>query len=430
VPGPDAEMATVVQEGPAGPPPVVEEEEIAPPPPPPPPRRPLLWPWLLLLLVLVAGGLLALWLLTRDNDHKGTATDVVVPNVVGQKQGAAVRRLDRAGLTSRILSRPSKVAAGTVFQEQPDPGSRVARGSVIALSVSSAATVSVPDVVGARVAAAVRVLRARGLVVETASVASPKEAGLVLGQSPRAGAQVAKGSTEVIRVSRGLVTVPDLTGQPRADAIAALRGAGLVPQAFTVPSSQPKGTVVAQLPRAGRRVPQGSKVRINLSNGRSTGGGVAPPPQAPPPPPPPPPPPATKLDVPDVTGQSQQAAQRQLNSAGFKARVVYVPSDEPVGTVVTQSPVGGTSARRGTRVQLNASLGPDSGPQQSVPDVLGLDPRAATARLTAAGFKVQRLTQNVSVSSQNGVVVDEQPAGAKSVPAGSAVTIYVGRLTG
>ena len=56
-----------------------------------------------------------------------------------------------------------------------------------------------------------------------------------------------------------------------------------------------------------------------------------------------------------------------------------------------------------------------------------LDPSAARAKLTAAGFKVQTLPQGVTDPNQVGVVVDEQPAGGKNAPAGSVVTIYVGR---
>ena len=407
----------MVQDEAAGAPPVVEEE-AAPPPPPP---RPLIWPWLLVLLLLVAGGLVALWLVTRDNDHKRGAT-VTVPRVIGEQQAAAVDRLNRAGLKSKILSGTSTAAAGTVFAEDPHAGSTVTRGSTITLSVSSAETVTVPNVVGKKASAAVPILRRRGLAVQTSSVISRKPAGVVLGQSPAAGAKVAKGSTEVIRVSRGLIQVPNVVGQPRASAVASIRGAGLVPEAFTVPSTQPKGTVVAQRPRAGTRVPRGSKVRLNLSNGRSTGG------VPPPPPPPPPPPAATRVAVPDVTGQAQEAAQRRLNVAGLKSGVVYVPSDQPQGTVVSQSPSGGTTVKRGSRVQLNASLGPNPGTQKTVPNVVGMNPQQASSRLTSAGFKVQRLAQKVSVQSQNGVVVDEQPAGGRKAPAGSTVTIYVGKF--
>jgi len=46
----------------------------------------------------------------------------------------------------------------------------------------------------------------------------------------------------------------------------------------------------------------------------------------------------------------------------------------------------------------------------------------------SAGFRVQRLTQKTSVRSLSGKVVDVQPAAGVRAPAGSPVTIYVGRF--
>jgi beta-lactam-binding protein with PASTA domain len=399
--------------------PVVEEDFEEPPPPPPPRGRPpVLWPWLLLLLVLVAAGLVAVWLLTRGNDHKG-ASSVTVPNVIGQKQGPAVDRLNHDGLTSRVVAKPSSQPAGTVFAESPGPGTHVARGSVVTLTTSSTAQVTVPDVVGDKGPAAIRKLRAEGFSAQTVSVNSTKPAGVVISQSPAAGASVAKGSTAAIRVSQGPTRVPNVVGQTRAAATSVLRAAGLVPEPFVVPSSQPKNTVLAQRPRVGASAPRGTKVRINISSGIPPAGGV---------PPPPPPAPASKA-VPDVTGQLQQNAQRRLNAVGFKSRVVFVPSDQPEGTVVSQSPAGGTTAKSGTRITLNASLGSNPGAAQAVPKVIGLDPHTARARLEAAGFQVQRLTQKTSVRSQSGKVVDVQPARGVHVPAGETVTIYIGRFS-
>ena len=421
------ERETVVEEGPPGPPPVVEEEVA---PPPPPPRGPLIWPWLLLLLLLVAGGLVAWWLVTRDDDDgRATPSAVIVPRVVGERQERAVAEINGAGLTARVVTKPSAAAAGTVFAQRPHGGARVARGSNVTLSVSAAETVVVPEVVGKRASEAISVLRGKGLVVETASVSSEKPSGIVLAQSPAAGESIAKGSTVQIRISRGLALVPDVTGQSRGTAVSTLRGAGLVPAVVNVPSPQPRGIVVAQRPLAGTRVPQGSRVQINVSRGRpaptTTGA-------SPPPPPPPAPPPAgtTTRSVPDVTGQRQEAAQKTLNGAGFKAGVVYVPSNEPQGTVVSQSPAGGLTRRTGTRIQLNVSLGPNPGTQKVVPDVVGLDPQAARTRLSSAGFNVQTLIQTASSRGQNGRVVDEQPAGGGRAPARSTVTIYLGRLSG
>jgi serine/threonine-protein kinase len=126
-----------------------------------------------------------------------------------------------------------------------------------------------------------------------------------------------------------------------------------------------------------------------------------------------------------VTGLSQAAAQRQLSAAGFKPGVVYVSSSEAQENVVAQSPQGGTTAKRGSHVQLNASLGPNPGALQAVPNVLGLTARQATARLRSAGFKVQELTRKGS--GQVGKVVDEQPGAGREVPQATTVTIYVGR---
>ena len=410
-----AEAATVVEAGPPGA--VVEEEVVPPPPPPEPPPRPLLWPWLLLLLALVIGGLVAAWLLTRDDGNKGAST-VNVPNVVRLQQREAVQRLNQRGLIARMKTRASSAEPGTVVAQDPGPGADVVRHSVVTLTVSAVQTEAVPNVVGKREAAAVSALRAQGFQVKTVSAVSSKPSGTVLAQNPLAGARVAHGSTVTLRVSRGLVTVPDTVGQSRDDAVAAVRGAGLKPKAFTVPSSQPKGTVVAQKPLGGKRVPGGSVVRLNVSSGSTA---------AVPPPPPPPAKPAT-VTVPDVTGQQQDVAQKQLNAAGLKAGVVYVASDELQGTVVSQAPEGGTTQKRGTRIQLNVSRGPRA-VVKGVPDVRNLDAGEARAKLTAAGFRVQTLPQGVSDPSQVGVVVDEQPAGGKNAPTGSVVTIYVGRAS-
>jgi beta-lactam-binding protein with PASTA domain len=412
-----AEATTVVEEGP---PAAVVEEEVAPPPPPPGPPRPLLWPWLLLLLALVIGGLVAAWLLTRDNGDKGAST-VNVPNVVHLKQHEAVQRVNARGLIARSVTRPSSAEAGTVVDQDPNPGADVVKDTVVTLTVSKVQAEAVPNVVGQREPAAVSTLRAQGFQVQTTNVVSTKPSGTVIAQNPQAGARVGHGSTVTIRVSRGPVTVPDTVGQSRADAVAALGGAGLRPKVFSVPSSQPKGQVVAQKPLGGKRVAGGSTVRLNVSSGSTAA--------APPPPPPPPPSKPATVTVPDVTGQQQDVAQKQLNAAGLKAGVVYVASDEPQGSVVSQAPEGGTTQKRGTRIQLNVSLGPTPGTLKGVPDVRNLQPAAARAKLTAAGFRVQTLSQGVSDSSQVGKVVDEQPAGGRNAPAGSVVTIYVGRRT-
>src|SRR3954451_13065668 len=253
--------------------PVVEEEEYIPPRRPPMPE---LWPWLLLLLLLVVGGLLAAYFLTRDDDNdKGKpASAVTVPGVVGVKQDEAVRRLNDRGLVPQLKTLPSKFPRGTVFAQAPGAGTKVDRGSQVALSVSATAVVPVPNVVGQKTAAAIARLKAAGLRSQVTTVPAKAAAGAVLTQTPKAATRVAKDSTVVLRVSKGQSTVPDVRGQDAASAKAALRAAGLVPTVFQVPGAEPKGTVTGQNPLPNKKVSRGSKVRINVSTGAAGAGGT------------------------------------------------------------------------------------------------------------------------------------------------------------
>jgi eukaryotic-like serine/threonine-protein kinase len=247
-------------------PPVVEEDEYAPPP-----RPPEIWPWLLLLLLVVIGGLLAAYFLTRDNGNKkSSASAVTVPAVVGLKQSNAIKQLDERGLVPQLAAGPSKFPAGTVFAQDPGAGTSLNRGSLVKVSVSSAAQISVPNVVGSRTSAAVSRLKDAGLQSQVTTVAATAAPGVVVKQTPVAGTRVAKGSTVALNVSKGEATVPDVRGQPASDAKAALQTAGLLPVEFKVPSAQPKGTVTAQKPLPNKTVPRDSKVRVNVSTGSAS----------------------------------------------------------------------------------------------------------------------------------------------------------------
>jgi beta-lactam-binding protein with PASTA domain len=411
---------TVVDEG-APAPQAVEEEYVAPPRP----RPPTLWPWLLLLLLLVIGGLLAAYFLSRDNsDDKKSATTAAaatVPSVVGLKQNVAVERLNERDLVPRITTKPSTSPAGIVTAQDPVGGTEVGRRSPVTITVSGSEVTKVPKVVGVPATVAVKRLRTNGLAASTVSVASSKPSGTVLAQSPKAGASVSKGSTVSIRVSKGSTTVPNVVGQDQNGARAVLRGAGLVAAIFAVPNTQPKGTVVAQHPAAGSKVARGSKVRINVSTGSTAPGTTGTTTTTPA---------ASTVRVPNVIGLQQSAAQRRLNSAGLGSRVVYVASQKAAGQVVDQAPKAGTQVRRKTRVRIDVSLGPNPGPQASIPDVVGQDQQSATSSLQSAGFTVQAIMVPATDPSKDGVVVDEQPAGGSKAPKASQVTIYVGQSSG
>ena len=76
------------------------------------------------------------------------------------------------------------------------------------------------------------------------------------------------------------------------------------------------------------------------------------------------------------------------------------------------------------------SAGPNPQPTTTVPSVVGQDQATAANNLEDAGFKVVVLNRPVTNQSKNGIVVDEQPRGGSGIPAGSQVTIFVGRFPG
>src|SRR5438876_2385101 len=106
------------------------------------PRLPEIWPWLLLLLLLVIGGLFAAYFLTLADDNKKSSTSAVtVPAVVGLKESRVVKQLDERGLVPQLATGPSKFPAGTVFAQDPGAGTSLNRGSLVKVSVSSAADI-------------------------------------------------------------------------------------------------------------------------------------------------------------------------------------------------------------------------------------------------------------------------------------------------
>ena len=400
-----------------------------------PPDRDL-WPWLLLLLLLVAGIVIAAILLSGGGGKKkqarpatGTtvttkAGTILLPAVVGMKQAQATRKLEDLGLQVQAREQTSGgAAAGTVLAQTPKPGTRLARGRLVGLVVASGPPTSgVPNVVGMTAADAAAKLQAAGLHATRSSAPSPKPAGTVTAQKPPAGAKLARGATVALTVSKGppKVAVPDVTGLPRAKAERKVRAAGLTPNAAAVPSTQAAGTVVSQSPGGGATAAKGSKVRLNVAKGTTVpggGGGKTTPKPA-------------RVTVPDVVGKQQAAAQQALARTGLRSRVTYVQSQKPDGTVIAQTPAEGAKAKRSSRVALKVSTGPNAPQQAAVPDVVGESQAAATSDLENAGFQVQVVEQPTTDPSQDGIVIDQDPAGGSQAPNGATVTIVVGRSSG
>ncbi|GAB4086867.1 transglycosylase domain-containing protein [Myceligenerans cantabricum] len=131
------------------------------------------------------------------------------------------------------------------------------------------------------------------------------------------------------------VAVPsDLRGRDWNEVRQILVDLGLNAQKADVDSSEPQNTVVS-VPNEGQEVPVGSTLVLEVSTGAVE----------------------EVQTVPDVTGMDQNSARNQLRSFGYEMVPTTVAGDQPAGTVVSQSPGGGTELPEGSPVTVEVSDG-------------------------------------------------------------------------
>ncbi len=139
------------------------------------------------------------------------------------------------------------------------------------------------------------------------------------------------------------------------------------------------------------------------------------------------------VEVPSVVGFPVDEAAGIIERAGFAvARQEVGSSTYPPGTVVAQSPGGGSRAEPGSTVTLSvATPGAPSADVggSTVPDVLGQSESSAESELHSQGFDVRVVYQSESSPGQarknRGLVWKQSPSSGTSAEAGSLVTIWV-----
>jgi beta-lactam-binding protein with PASTA domain len=142
------------------------------------------------------------------------------------------------------------------------------------LDANEAATVAVPDVVDTTQAAATIAITDAGLTLGevTTAPSATVASGLVVSQTPDAGAPVAAGTAVALVISSGAappIATPDVVGMMQTAATGALTAASLTVGTVTSASSTtvPAGSVISQDPAAGTQLLAGSAVSLVVSSG-------------------------------------------------------------------------------------------------------------------------------------------------------------------
>lgn len=216
---------------------------------------------------------------------------VPVPRVTGLTEAAATARLDTLGFKVSVSRIQSNRPKGIVISQEPRPGTRVPRGSVVGINVS------------------------RGPATTTTTTTTTTQTTTT--QPPLTGRPI-----------------PNVVGLAQRDAVARLQGAGFRVDSFPTASRRPRGTVLLQRPGGGRRAAPNSLVEIAVS----LGSGERP-----------------LRTIPDVTGMPENEAKQRLVEVGFTVRSVDEPAADSSerGIVLSQTPVPGGQASAGSQIVLS-----------------------------------------------------------------------------
>ncbi len=255
----------------------------------------------------------------------------VVPDLqVGTAAKEAERLIGEADLSPRDDDAAAEfhdsVPRGAVIGLRPAPGTVLTVGAPVTMVLSKGpAPITIPEVRGLPEAGAIAALAQAGLTAQVRREFDDQvPGGQAIGTDPGAGDETSRGSGITLLVSNALV-VPDVVGQPREPALAALAGAGFEPRERGEGAGRQGATVMSVRPGAGSLVPASdNQVTVQLT---------------------------TRVVVPDVVGMPVGQARTVLADAGLGSEISQFFGGSS-SRVVAQFPGAGRTVRPGTSIRL------------------------------------------------------------------------------
>lgn len=189
-----------------------------------------------------------------------------VNSYIGQPIDAARGPMEQAGFKIVTEDRyDESIPKGQILEQTPAEG-EAAKGSEVRFVLSGGPRPrTIPDVKGrSREEASASITDEQLRVTFREDFSDSVPAGRVAGTTPGAGAQVERGATVTVLISKGpdLITVPNLSGASEAAAISQATSAGLnVNNRYGPPTG---GTVFATEPAAGAKVKRGASIALYL----------------------------------------------------------------------------------------------------------------------------------------------------------------------
>ncbi|MFL4475760.1 PASTA domain-containing protein [Paeniglutamicibacter sp. MACA_103] len=197
-------------------------------------------------------------------------------------------------------------------------------------------------------------------------------------------------------------TIPTLTGLAGTEAVQRLADTGV--QAGTrevFDDKLERGLVVGSEPAAGESIRRFQGLQLLVSKGPEL------------------------FSVPNLTGRTQSAAEKDLKAANLAAGKVTKKYSEEVdkGVVLGHDPEPGKKLRRGSKIALVISRGPAP---VDVPSLAGMTPKQADDELKQAGLKGKSSGKEYNTEVRAGDIISQKPAGGQ-VERGTTVEYVVSR---
>ena len=201
------------------------------------------------------------------------------------------------------------------------------------------------------------------------------------------------------------VEVPDFKGMTLEEAQIEAEKYGLkVEEGDQVYSpDQEEGKITSQTPGKGAKVSKGKVITVNISLGKKDG------------------------VVPNIVGMDYEEAKEYLEDFGFElGMVVKVKSTKPENTVITQSVEAGSTADKGTVIDVEVSDGKGK-EMKEVPYLIGKDVDTAKSEIIAAGFKVGNIYYEESDEYPKNTITSQQYKSGEELEEGTAIDIVVSK---
>ena len=226
----------------------------------------------------------------------------------------------------------------------------------------------------------------------------------IITQDPGPNVEVPKDSTIDLIVSSGKPTVGlrDVTGYTLGDAQKDLTYDKFHIKVDRKFDQSPKDTVLSEKPKPGAKLREGSTVTLVVSNGPAP------------------------VKMPRLEGLTIDKAREVAARDGFTINVTErTPMNNvPPNVVAYQDVTAGTQIPADHSVTVNVVVSTGGG-LANVPDVVNQDYVSADAALTKAGFTVKLLYMLHPASADNGLVVQQDPAGGLPLQKGNQVSVTV-----